>query len=124
MSDGRSWQPGHNGPLDKHSLLTAMADHIGKHRGITGKKLVELIINGESRPATERHLRELIVKLRMEGFHICGYPGTGYYMAKNDKELNESCLFLHDRAMTSLQQVAAMKRVSLPDLKGQLRLAN
>jgi hypothetical protein len=31
-------------------------------------------------------------------------------------------LFLYHRAMTSLKQVAAMKRVSLPDFRGQLNL--
>jgi len=84
MSDGRSWEPGHDGPLDKHSFLTAMAHHLGKERGITASKLVTFITNKPSTARVERQLRELIVQLRNEGFHVCGYPGTGYYMAKDD----------------------------------------
>jgi hypothetical protein len=33
-----------------------------------------------------------------------------------------TCNFLYDRAMTSLRQIATMRRVSLPDLRGQLHL--
>jgi hypothetical protein len=53
----------------------------------------------------------------------CGHPSTGYFLAQTDDELLRTVKFLHDRAMTSLSQAAAMQRVSLPDLAGQLRIA-
>jgi hypothetical protein len=67
-------------------------------------------------------VRKAIEELRREGHRICATPETGYFMAANDDELDRTCGFLYARAMTSLTQVAAMKRVALPDLRGQLRL--
>ena len=121
-NDGRNWQPGHAGPMTRHSLLTALAHHIGKQRGIKGKDLVIKIMGIKARPANERHLRDLIQQLREEGHHICGTPITGYYIGQTEDELNETCLFLYHRSMTTLKQIAAMKRTALPDLRGQLRL--
>jgi hypothetical protein len=43
-------------------------------------------------------------------------------MASSPEELNETCEFLYDRAMTSLSQVSRMKQISMPDLRGQLHL--
>jgi len=43
-------------------------------------------------------------------------------MAQTHEELEECCKYLHDRARTSLVQVAAMKRVSLPDLYNQMHI--
>lgn len=121
-NDGKHWQPGHHGPLTRHSLLTAFAHHIGKQRGIKGSDMVELIMDGPSDPASERHLRDLVQDLREEGHHICGHPRTGYFIAANEQELNETCEFLYKRSIGTLHLIARMKNVSLPDLRGQLRL--
>ena len=72
--------------------------------------------------ADQRRLRRLIAELRAEGHHICAHPETGYFIARDEADLDHTCRFLYERAMCSLSQVAAMKRVSLPDLAGQLRL--
>jgi hypothetical protein len=110
-------------PITPDTVLIELALHIGALHGISARDLVAAITGSpEPDPAGERELREAVVALRLEGCHVCGFPATGYFMAANDKELDSQCLWLFDRAMTSLKQIAAMKRVSLPDLRGQLRL--
>jgi hypothetical protein len=108
-------------PITRDSVLFGLAMHIGADLGVSARGLV-MEITGDSSPALERQLRHVIEELRREGEHICGHPSTGYYIAADELELQRTVQFLHDRAMTSLAQAAAMRRVSLPDLRGQLRL--
>jgi hypothetical protein len=108
--------------ITRDTVLAALAQHIGRDRGVTARALVDEIAGMFARPADERELRHVIELLRREGEHICGTTRDGYYVARDEGELTETCQFLYDRAMTSLTQVAAMRRVSLPDLAGQLRL--
>ncbi len=104
------------------SVLWFLSKHTGEAAGVSAAALVAEICECEPSATKERHLRESIEQLRREGHHICGTPATGYYIAANDEELVRTVAFLHDRAMTSLCQAAAMRKVSLPDLRGQLRL--
>jgi hypothetical protein len=108
--------------IDRHSVLDALSRHIGKSRGVTAKQLVSEITWKAPSDAQCRRLRQTIEELRREGQHICGHPSKGYFIAANEAELNETCKFLVDRAMTTLTQVSKMKRASLPDLHGQLGL--
>lgn len=102
-------------------VLDVLGDHLGAGSGITARDLVTKIC-GFATGAGERHLRHVIEALRRQGHRICAHPSHGYFLAETDAELDESCEFLFGRAMTSLQQISAMKRVALPDLRGQLRL--
>lgn len=107
----------------KDDVLTALRHHIGQDHGATAASLVAEITKSFGHdPVGERLLRAHVTSLREEGHHICAHPARGYFIAENEEELNATCEYLHDRAMTSLKQVAAMKRVSLPDLRGQLHL--
>lgn len=107
--------------LTTAAVLQALSRHIGAENGIRGDRLVVEIL-GRADPIAERELRRIVKELRLEGHHVCATPEDGYFMAATSEELDETCLFLHERAMTTLKQIAAMKRVSLPDLKGQLHL--
>lgn len=104
-------------------LLQALRSHIGRAHGITAKALVIEInhLAGDD-IVSERELRQLVVVLRKDGHHVCAHPKDGYFLAKDSDELAESCNYLTTRALCSLEQVAAMKRVSLPDLFGQMHL--
>lgn len=102
-------------------VLDCLGDHAGAANGITARDLVSKLC-GFSTGAGERHLRHVIEALRKQGHRICAHPSRGYFLAETDAELDESCEFLFGRAMTSLQQISAMKRVALPDLRGQLQL--
>lgn len=105
--------------LTPDAVLAAL--QVGEVRGQTAEQLVRAI-TGHRGTAEERRLRQVIEALRSAGHRICAHPGHGYYLAANDNELDRACSFLLDRAMTSLRQVSAMKRVALPDLRGQLGL--
>lgn len=105
--------------LTPDAVLGAL--QIGECHGQTAEQIV-LAITGSRNAADERRLRQVIEALRTAGHRICAHPAHGYYLAANDQELDRACGFLLDRAMTTLRQVSAMKRVSLPDLRGQLGL--
>lgn len=109
-------------PITYDTVLAALAGHIGAHHGASADVLVMEVTGESSTEAHERQLRTIITQLRDNGLHVCAHPSNGYYLARNDAELNEACEFLYERAMTSLRQIAAMKRISLPDLRGQLHL--
>ena len=106
----------------KDRLLQVLSHHIGADNGTSVSQLARAIVPVFPTPADERRIRHAIEELRAEGHHICAHPSTGYYIAETDDELDRTCTFLYRRAMTSLRQVAAMKRVSLPDLAGQLNI--
>lgn len=105
--------------LTPHAVRSAL--RVGAANGQTAEQLV-LAIVGKHSAAAERQLRDVIVALRLAGHAICAEPTHGYYIAADSTELNRACEFLLARSMTSLRQIGAMKRVSLPDLRGQLGL--
>lgn len=98
-------------------LLNVLAGHIGKGNGI-GVKQLALKLEG----TTERHVRQLISELRDEAHAICGTPAHGYYIAATPEELDETCSFLHNRAIHSLTLESRLRKIPLVDLIGQLRL--
>lgn len=108
--------------MQQDDVLLALTNHIGREHGARADTLVREITNGHTCPACERRLRELITELRLQGHHICAHPSSGYYVAANEEELIATCEFLYERAMTSLRQIAMMRNISLPDLRGQLKL--
>lgn len=109
--------------ITPEQVLTELQHHVGKANGVHVREMVRRITGqaAMSEPL-ERKVRDIVTELRKEGRPICATPSAGYFMAETPEELDETCTFLHDRAMTSLAQVSAMKDVSLPDLRGQLRL--
>lgn len=104
-------------------VLTVLSNHIGKDNGIHVRELVQALTGQVfTNGPMERKLRLIVAELRMEGHHICAHPQLGYFMAATADELEDTCDFLYERAMTSLVQISRMKQVSLPDLRGQLHL--
>lgn len=104
-------------------VLFVLSRHIGQENGVKATRLAQEVRDSLiASAADERAVRTAVVALRKSGHHICAHPSTGYFLAANEDELIKSCAYLFDRAMCSLEQVAAMRRESLPDLRGQLRL--
>jgi hypothetical protein len=103
--------------INKAQVLAEVQLHNGRDEGIHVRDLVARILNSMlPSDAAERKVREFIQELRLEKYPICGHPESGYYMAANTKELNETCAFLLARAVTTVAQVAAMKNREAPDL--------
>ena len=108
--------------INNDTVLFSLNGHIGKHNGIHADYLTMKVAGVMPLPGHVRVLRKVITDLRLEGHAICGTPDRGYFIANNETELLETCNFLYDRAMSSITIIARMRGVSLPDLKGQLRL--
>lgn len=104
------------------TVLAALASRIGPVNGATVRQLASEILGTPSDAGDERLLRQVIVKLRRDGHPICATPDEGYHHAANADDLQRTCLHLTRRAVSSLEQVAAMKRLALPDFYGQLGL--
>lgn len=107
--------------LTPDAVLAVLRRNVGEANGLTAEALA-YAVTGRRNTAEQRSLRKVIEALRTAGHHVCAHPAHGYYLAANDTELDRACHFLVERAMTSLRQVSAMKRVALPDLRGQLGL--
>lgn len=102
--------------MTRHALLSVLQKHIGKSRGITVKMLADTL------KIPPRAVRYLVTELRDDGVAVCGHPRTGYYIAATAEELEETCQFLHTRAMHSLHLEAQLRKMPLPDLIGQMHL--
>jgi hypothetical protein len=96
----------------------------GRGNGVPVYELVELVVGRRSSAALEREMRSVVQVLRYSGYPICAYPGrgAGYYWATTTSEIDETLRFLRGRALTSLAQAGALRRLALPMLAGQLRL--
>jgi hypothetical protein len=107
--------------LTPEIVLDALSDREGAENGISARDLVRSIC-GVATANGERKLRQVIEALRTAGHRVAAHPSTGYFLARTDAELDATCEFLLSRAMTSLRQVAQLRRVALPDLRGQLSM--
>jgi len=108
--------------VNRDTVLAALSSHIGSQNGIKARDLVVEITWKAPSDAQCRTLRHVIELLRREGNHIAADPHHGYFIARTNEELNDTCTFLYNRAMTSLTQIGAMKRIAMPDIAGQLRI--
>lgn len=97
-------------------LSNILARHIGRNNGVTAEALAREL------GCLPRQVRTLVSELRLDGVAVCGKPQTGYYIAANAEELEETCQFLRTRAMHSLKLESNLRRMPLEDLVGQLRL--
>jgi len=71
-----------------------------------------------------RFIRTIIKELREQGcpIGIKGGKNGGYFTARNDEELKKTIETFHSRAMSSLKQEAALKRISFNELLEQYEL--
>lgn len=102
--------------VNKDQLLTLLSRHIGEQNGLTAEQIMLALCT------PKRHVRTLVSELRMDGVAVCGTPRDGYYIAASKEELEETCAFLHARALHSLMLEARLRGVPLEDLVGQQRL--
>ena len=100
----------------KHDLFSVLAPRVGSHNGVSVDALASQLAT------TPRHVRTLVSDLRMDGIAVCGTPKCGYYVAATPEEMEETCQFLRNRAMHSLQLESRLRNIPMPDLLGQLHL--
>jgi hypothetical protein len=91
------------------------ARHLGRANGIGATALAAQMC------ITERALRALVSQAREAGTPISATPETGYYIARDAQELQESCAFLRSRAMHHLRIEGHLRRIPLAELLGELR---
>jgi len=108
-------------------LLSEMVNHIGQHNAIGMGELFEAVIDEDwqHRINDTRKLRFLITALRAEGIPICSISnrnGGGYYLAAAGSELIAYLRRAERRALKILMRNARIKKISLPNYLGQLRL--
>jgi hypothetical protein len=106
------------------TVLAALLRRVGAANGATAAQLASEILGTRSEAGDERRLRQVIEQLRIDGHPVCATPEEGYHLAANADDLNRTCVFLLRRLSTTARQVAAMKRVAMPDLYGQFGLLN
>lgn len=101
----------------------------GRANGMTACQLRNAVADRQRAPlavavtaSSTRKVREAVEALRRAGHPICATPEDGYYLAETDEELSSTIGFLRSRAMTSLVQIAQLRRIALPELMGQLQL--
>lgn len=97
---------------NKTELLQILQRHTGKSNGIHVKHLAQQL------DATERAARKLVAEAREDGMPICGKPESGYYLAANQQEIDETVAFLESRVKTTVDQIARLKnaRLATPQL--------
>ena len=111
----------------KAAVMMVLAGHVGEHNAIGMGELFEEVW-GESwshRINHTRGLRRVVTKLRREGTPICSTAmqnGGGYYIPAAGSELSEYLQRDTQRALRILARVARIKKITLPEYLGQMKL--
>lgn len=112
---------------NRNRLKTAMFDHVGEVNAISMTALYEAVFERpwNDRINDTRALRHLITALREDGVPICSTSsqhGGGYYIAAAGSEFIDFLRKTERRALCILHRNARMKKISLPEYLGQLKL--
>lgn len=116
-------------PETRAKLLSILTMHIGETNAISMGELYERVFEEKWRNKVNdtRKIRSLINKLRSEGIAVCSTTNQnngGYYLAAAGSEVNDYLRRLERRALRILWRISKIKKISLPELLGQMRLHN
>ena len=101
----------------KAAVITLLSRHQGAANGISARYLAAAL------GVNKREMRKLVSQCRLEdGVAFCAHPSTGYFIAVTAAELDACCAFLERRAMHSLTLQSRMRKVSMQELLGQMKL--
>jgi len=114
-------------PERRGTILAELASHIGEPNAIGMGELYELVYGEQwsNRINDTRALRKVITDLRGEGVPICSVAasyGGGYFLAAAGSELAGYLRKSERRALKILKRNATIKKISLPDYLGQMKL--
>jgi hypothetical protein len=111
----------------RNRLKSVMFDHVGEINAVSMTALYEAVFDRpwNDRINDTRALRYLITALREDGVPICSTSsqhGGGYYIAAAGSEFVDFLRKTERRALLILMRNSKMKKVSLPEYLGQLKL--
>jgi hypothetical protein len=111
---------------NRNRLKSALFDHVGEVNAISMTALYEIVFerHWNDKINDTRALRHLITALREDGVPICSTSSQhgGYYIAAAGSEFIDFLRKTERRAICILMRNARMKKVSLPEYLGQLKL--
>jgi hypothetical protein len=108
-------------------LYSTLIGCVGQERKIGMGELFQEVFKDfySHRINDTKALRVLITRLREEGVPVMSSQSKhdgGYWIAANSFEINEYCEKLKNTAIGKLSRIAKMKKISLPEYLGQLKL--
>jgi hypothetical protein len=112
----------------KARLLEALFDHIGKEKAVGMDVLFTKVFNESvaHKINDTKKIRKLVTAVRGQGRAIastCANNGGGYYIPRAGSELEEYLArMLHRPALRKLAMEAKIRKVSLPELIGQMSI--
>lgn len=111
----------------KIRILKVLNRHMGKENAISMGELFRRVYleDWSDKINDTRPVRKAVEDMRFEGFLIGDIrkrTGGGYYIARSPSELNEFFDRRIYEALKKLKMVSAMKRISMPELLGQMML--
>ena len=108
-------------------ILMVLSRHVGEEKAIDMGELYSRVFN---EPYTHkinhtRRLRTIITALRRKGVPIgstAAKNGGGYYLVRAGSELDSYCGRLRRAALNKLSMEAKLRKISMPELLGQMQL--
>jgi hypothetical protein len=109
------------------TLMLEMSRHVGRSKMVGMGELYERVFSESwaHRINDTRRLRMLVTDLRGQGVPIVSVTsssGGGYYLASAGSELTGYCRRLRNSALKKLVMEARLRKMSLPELMGQMAL--
>lgn len=107
----------------KGKVLQELSQCVGREKAIDAGDLFERVFGEKwtNKISDTRPLRYLIRDLRKGGAPI-GSCSQGYYLLRSDTELADYCRRVERNALGRLMLVSKIKKISLPQLLGQMQL--
>ena len=117
----------YNADIYRHKLLAELSGRISEPNAISMTALFEVVYDRTwfNRVNDTRDIRKLITELRDEGIPICSSSsqvGGGYFLAAAGSELANYLRKTERRALLILMRNSKIKKISLPNYLGQLKL--
>lgn len=111
----------------REKTLSLLSEHIGETNAVGMAELYEAVYDRpwSNRINDTRALRKVVTDLRAVGVPICSVASSisgGYYLAAAGSELKSYLRRSEKRALLILMRNSRIKKISLPEYLGQMKL--
>lgn len=108
-------------------LLMVLSTHVGIEKAVDMGELYERVFDETfaNKINHTRRLRTIVTALRRKGIPIGSVTSKnagGYYLVRAGSELDEYCSRLRRAALNKLALEARLRKISMPELLGQMQL--